>query len=95
MKRKLIVEIEVPENIPVLPEEGKDEEDFETEELKIFREQFAKDLTFQVTEFIKNLIEDSEMYEDDLLDDLADGECSIESFESLEDYKIKISVKEE
>ena len=93
MKSKLIIEIETPnpEDLMISYEESYDEdgeidEKKEIEANKLFATDLHKYALSHINYFLKN------NYEDDFLDNLE--ELSIENWDTLEDYGVKIFVKE-
>ena len=85
MKKTLIIEIEVPEDIGVLPEEGTEEDDYPVEELVEFRKEYAGDLVQAVVDKIESYMKQS--FESDFIDTLDD--LGIEDWD-YDDYKISI-----
>jgi len=94
MKTNLILTIETPDNPQVWEDYEKDEEDYTPEELKSFREKFAKELHETIKDnFLENM---EEVIEDQVMLLLEGSDTlSIDSWDSLEDYGIKIKVEEQ
>jgi len=67
MKKLIHIEIEVPDDLGVLPEEGTSEEDYSDEELKTFRKDYAEDLIKYAENCIKSYID---VFEEDFMDNL-------------------------
>jgi len=91
MKRKLIIEIETPDETTVLPEEmlGIEDDKLNQEEIKEYRDSFLKNLNDAVVFDIKRYFTDGS-FEDQFIDDLE--ELYVEGWESFDDYGIKIKV---
>lgn len=94
-KINLTIEIETPDYLEIFPEEGQDDSDFVTKaekaELEIFRKNYSKDVhrvvKANIIPFIKNEFPEYLFAKcDDIL--------NIEGFGSIEEYGIKIKVKE-
>jgi len=96
MKTKIILEIETPDTLGILPEEGQSEDDFKGEEkqkeLKDFRENYCKELREGVVKYIQDYF-DNGYFEEGFLEDME--ELYIEGFDDLDKYDITISVEEE
>lgn len=96
MKTKIIVEIETPDgkDTQTLPEEGQTEEDFEgkEKELQEFREEYAKDLHNYI---INHITEFLSVDDDNIIDALYESDYSIDGWEKLSDYGIKITTNAE
>jgi len=94
-KINLTIEIETPDYLEIFPEEGQDDSDFVTKaekaELERFRKNYSKDVhrvvKANIIPFIKNEFPE-------YLFDKCDDVLNIEGFGSIEDYGIKIKVKE-
>lgn len=89
------LEFEIPDYIKgVFPEEGETEEDYKSKEkekeLETFRKQMAKDVKKAIKNQIKPFI--TEDFGRFLLEN--EDEINIEGFEGLEDYGVKVKLKE-
>ncbi len=94
MKKQITIEVELPEALEVYPEEGQSEEDFKgkakQKELEAFRKKFTQDVQTTVIDAVKQYVEDFEDYfMDTSMDDIL-----IDGWDSLEDYGVKITVKD-
>jgi len=88
VKKIIKIEIEVPENIAILPDEGTTEDDYTTKELKTFRKDYAEELVKYAENRIRSYIDD--VFEEDFMDNLEEN--SIEDWDDFSDYKVKIKM---
>ena len=86
MKKKIIITIETPETHSIVPEAGTDESEYEEAELEKFRENYAKQLDEKLLQCF-----DKEFIKNDIFEKLE--EETVEDWDSLDDYGIKINVE--
>lgn len=92
MKTKIIVEIETKDKYDVLPEEGETEEDYKNkkDELRKFREEYAKGIHKSIIDYIKNVLGDG--LEESFMDSSYFEEYYIDSWDEFDDYGIKVKL---
>lgn len=92
MKTKFEIEIETKDSYEVHPDVEKEPEDYEKEELEEYRKDFTEELHRAVVNFFERQFSEEDI-EDHLMDSSYLDECTIEGWETLEDYGIKFKVK--
>lgn len=95
MKTILQVIIETPDasKLEIYEDPEKSEDDYTAEELKDYREEFARSLHNVVcayTESQLNIVDD----EENILEWINDSELSIENWDSITDYGVKIIIEQ-
>ena len=93
MKTKVIIQVKTMDvkDCKVLPEEGKSEDDFTEEELKICRKDYCEDLHKEVVKIVQRYgIHD---WENEILEHLE--EMYVEGWDDYTDYGIDITVSKE
>ena len=93
MKTTMTITIETPDQYEeIFPEEGQNREDYKGKEqlLRDFQEQFAKDIHQSLKWHIKKYFEEDGWFEDNWIDD--QEELFVEGWDSLKDYKVKLTV---
>jgi len=88
MKKRFVIDIEVKDNITVLPEEGKTEDDYTEKELTEFRLEFVEEIMSQ----LKNQLTDKSTFEETFIENLE--EYYVEGYDSFDDYGITIKFEE-
>jgi GTPase involved in cell partitioning and DNA repair len=91
MKTKIILTVETPDtnNLQIIEDCEKTEEDYTEEELKEYRENFAKDLHNLILNHIDELMKN----EDAFFDMIEESDLGIEGWECMDDYGIKITME--
>jgi len=92
MKTKIIIEVETPDNYCVWSDCEKAQEDYTEEELSKFQKEYSEDLHKAIVRKFTDLEDVTENIEESL----CEGELEnfyIEQWETLEDYKIKLSAE--
>jgi hypothetical protein len=93
MKTKFVIEVETKDHYGVWPDHEKTEEDYTKEELKKHQEEFTKGIHKAVVEFFERFSEED--IEEQLLESTYLDDYSIEGWDDMEDYGIKITVKKQ
>jgi len=91
MKTKIIIEVETPDNYCVWSDCEKAQEDYTEEELSKFQKEYSEDLHKAIVRKFTDLDEVTEQIEESFNNELED--FYIEQWETLEDYKIKLSAE--
>ncbi len=89
MKTEIRIIVENEEMKGLTPEEGTTEEDYTEEQLKDCRTSFQEGFHKELVRFIKEYF--TERFEEEFIDQIED--YYIEDYETLEEYKAKITVK--
>lgn len=92
MKKKIVIEVNTPDNLGVLPEEGDDEANYTEEELKMFRQNYSKDLQNAILSATKNFVDN--YFTANFLDSEGE-EVYIDGYDDWEDYNTTMTVTQE